>query len=271
MTSSSVLVRRAAECKGGDAYLGGGMSLAECEAACARAPACRYFIWGTETGVKRRQCYHEFTASDECPEGWEPDSFNFYRLVTWRLVGAVQLRRNVECRSSDVHLGTFPGRVDECAAACAGRRGCRYFIFGTGAKAGSCWQEFTDGAECPEGWQADQYDFYELEDAAPPSPSPSLAPPGAAASSTCPPRAAADGDRSAFLSGFVAALALVVALLVARRALPRFAASRSAAGSTMGSKRVPPVSAGEDAGQLLLVSAAGRPPPSDAAAWTCGT
>ena len=33
----------------------------------------------------------------------------------------------------------------------------------------------------------------------------------------------------------------------------------------------PPVSAGEDAGQLLLVSAAGRPPPSDAAAWTCGT
>ena len=40
---------------------------------------------------------------------------------------------------------------------------CRFFIFGTGDKAGWCWHEFTDRASCPEGFEEDQYDFYELK------------------------------------------------------------------------------------------------------------
>lgn len=161
MTSNaSVLLRSGAECSAGDAYLGGSMTLSACQSACHNTLGCRYFVFGH--GAKAGECYHEFTSDAACPEGWQIDDYDFYQLVTWRHVGSVSLRRHVECRSADAKLGDFPGRVDECAAACARKTGCHYFIFGTGYKEGSCWHEHTSDDDCPEGFEVDEYDFLEL-------------------------------------------------------------------------------------------------------------
>ena len=159
--SGAALLRRSAECHSSDRYLGTFLTLAQCQAACAAVPACRFFLFGV--GAKAGRCYHEFTMDATCPEGWQADNYTFYERVSWSRLGSAVLRRHAECSSADFKLGEFPGRVDLCAAACARRAGCHYFIFGTGRKAGHCWHEFTHADECPEGWEADEYDFYELE------------------------------------------------------------------------------------------------------------
>ena len=38
----------------------------------------------------------------------------------------------------------------------------KYFIFGKPHKRNKCYQEYTSSASCPEGWDPDMYDFYEL-------------------------------------------------------------------------------------------------------------
>ena len=46
---------------------------------------------------------------------------------------------------------------------CARRPGCVYFIYGTGGKKrGDCYVEHTATAACTEGWEADDFDTYEL-------------------------------------------------------------------------------------------------------------
>ena len=78
---------------------------------------------------------------------------NDYRLV----------KTNAECASGDLKLGEF-ATVAECAAACR-QSACRFFIYGHDyepTKRGHCWHEFTYDASCPEGWEEDGYDFYEL-------------------------------------------------------------------------------------------------------------
>ena len=63
-----------------------------------------------------------------------------------------------ECKSRDTHMGSF-GTVDECAAAVT-QHGGKYFVYGTGRKAGKCYVEKTSDATCSEGWESDLYDFY---------------------------------------------------------------------------------------------------------------
>ena len=92
---------------------------------------------------------------------------NDYRLV----------KTNAECASGDLKLGEF-ATVAECAAACR-QSACRFFIYGhdyAPTKRGHCWHEFAYDASCPEGWEEDEYDFYELV-WTPPAPPPA-APPG---------------------------------------------------------------------------------------------
>ena len=52
--------------------------------------------------------------------------------------------------------------VAECAVACRALSECRYFVFGTGQKAGYCYWEKTNSRDCSEGWENDKYDFYEV-------------------------------------------------------------------------------------------------------------
>jgi len=77
------LVKANVECKSGDSRLqpgGSGMmiSLTACAVAAKNRKGTKYFIFGT--GSKKGYCYAEHTSSERCPEGWESDSYNFYKL-----------------------------------------------------------------------------------------------------------------------------------------------------------------------------------------------
>jgi len=65
-----------------------------------------------------------------------------------------------ECKSSDSFLGKF-SNVEDCANR-AGETGSQFFVYGTDSKAGKCYNEFTRSASCPEGWERDSYNFYEI-------------------------------------------------------------------------------------------------------------
>ena len=45
---------------------------------------------------------------------------------------------------------------------CKYKSGCKYFVKGTGGWEEYCYWEKTNSADCPEGWDDDSYDFYEL-------------------------------------------------------------------------------------------------------------
>ena len=46
---------------------------------------------------------------------------------------------------------------------CKNKDGCKYFIKEPGDDA-KCYWEKTSSADCPEGWDEDSYDFYELKE-----------------------------------------------------------------------------------------------------------
>ena len=53
-------------------------------------------------------------------------------------------------------------QVAQCRNKCAQTNGCRFFIFGINNKKGQCYWEKTNSASCPQGWETDNYDFYEI-------------------------------------------------------------------------------------------------------------
>ena len=74
-------VRYAAECNSEDEWLGSFKSLMECALACQATHGCVYFVYGN--GLKNKKCYWEKTTKTQnevCPEGWEEDHYDFYRL-----------------------------------------------------------------------------------------------------------------------------------------------------------------------------------------------
>ena len=58
------------------------------------------------------------------------------------------------------NTGTF-GSVDECAFAWETGREVLYFR--TPYESGACYYEHTDSPTCPEGYEPDDYNFYQLE------------------------------------------------------------------------------------------------------------
>jgi hypothetical protein len=85
-------------------------------------------------------------------------AYDYFKLVD-DVDAYVLTQSGSECQSSDTWLGWF-STVQQCADACRNGDFCRYFIYGTGSKAGNCYEEYTDAATCPEGWESDEYDFY---------------------------------------------------------------------------------------------------------------
>ena len=65
-----------------------------------------------------------------------------------------------ECTSDDTSIGTGMS-IQQCSDKCRTTSGCRFFIHGTGTKAGNCYHEKTISSSCSEGWEVDQYNFYE--------------------------------------------------------------------------------------------------------------
>ena len=71
------------------------------------------------------------------------------------------LHSGAECASGDTDLGQQVS-LEECAAACLDKADCTFFIYGYGSKEGSCYHESTTSAECGEGWESDDYNFYHV-------------------------------------------------------------------------------------------------------------
>ena len=65
-----------------------------------------------------------------------------------------------ECNSADTQIGTGM-TLQQCSEKCRVTLGCRFFVLGTGNKDGQCYYEKTNSAACEEGWEVDQYNFYE--------------------------------------------------------------------------------------------------------------
>ena len=73
-----------------------------------------------------------------------------------------KVNSGVECVSNDEKLGSF-SKVEECANACRNKTECHFFVYGTGTiKSGWCYWEKTSNSLCHEGWEDDDYDFYQL-------------------------------------------------------------------------------------------------------------
>ena len=90
------------------------------------------------------------------------DAWRYFRYTIGEgaLPGNKLLRADAECRSADVDLGR-QRNLAACTSACAAAADCEFFIFGKGSKAGDCYYENTE-EDCPEGWETDEFDFYEL-------------------------------------------------------------------------------------------------------------
>jgi hypothetical protein len=85
-------------------------------------------------------------------------------LVLVSCIGHALLNMGVECQSvvGEVYFG-LKDFVDECAEACRGSSGCKYFIYGTGSKTKRCYMEGVTSDSCgPDGYEIDEYDFYKL-------------------------------------------------------------------------------------------------------------
>ena len=71
------------------------------------------------------------------------------------------IKEQSECNSNDLWLGKRS--LKSCAEECARRRDCRFFIHGKeGTKLDDCYVEYTVGRKCPEGWEEDAFDFWEI-------------------------------------------------------------------------------------------------------------
>ena len=68
-----------AECDSSDDWLGDFSNVQECADECASKPQCQFFTYGT--GSDSNKCFWEKTSSASCPEGWDSDSYNFYRSL----------------------------------------------------------------------------------------------------------------------------------------------------------------------------------------------
>ena len=160
---------------------------------------CKFFIYGF--GSRQGKCFMEKTSYDAlgllpCPQGWAVKDYNFYEITDRQRrnypyppppppspsappppplpppsphpppTPRYELKKSdAECDSNDVYLGhadTVGSCADLCASSYDSGRECRFFIYGKGYKHGSCWMEMTNTSSCVEGWEADEYDFYEL-------------------------------------------------------------------------------------------------------------
>jgi len=245
------LVRTGVECLSNDTLLAEVLTPAGCARRCKSTPGCEFFIHGF--GAKAGRCYQEYTASETCIEGWEDDLYDFYKLndspadTPELLDGGSTLFPSPELDthfSYDIQLTSTSASVDasfhrikagyecddgantklhnvdtpqECANSCATSGNCTFFLFGFNTKRKQCWVEWTQSADCPEGWEKDDFDFYMLLPAvprAPPSPpSPPASPPAPPALPPMPPPVYPSMEHgTGFIAGMLAGSGFMMAV-----------------------------------------------------------
>merc|ERR1712072_635827 len=164
------------ECNSKEHDYGEVASVKACADKCKATKGCNFFVFGT--GDKAGKCDWEKTTSASCPEGWQKDEYDFYKMngasakeedrrrrrAAEVLKSATLVKKGYECNSKEHDYGEVAS-VKACADKCKATKGCNFFVFGTGDKAGKCDWEKTTSASCPEGWQKDEYDFYKMNGA----------------------------------------------------------------------------------------------------------
>ena len=79
------LIKSGVECNSNSVLLGSVSTLAECADKCRLKVDCNFFIYGNwidDTGSNSRRCYEEKTNSAVCTEGFKPNSYDFYQLLS---------------------------------------------------------------------------------------------------------------------------------------------------------------------------------------------
>jgi len=108
-------VKSNVECKSGDNSMGTMNSVKDCANA-VRADGGRFFIYGT-SWAKKGWCYKENAAAENCPEGWESDSYSFYS-VPGSCHSCVNGQNDGVCIYSDKHAACLnPGGSHYCKSA----------------------------------------------------------------------------------------------------------------------------------------------------------
>merc|ERR1711871_1335913 len=100
------------------------------------------------------RCYCEAQDSESCTR--TNNDYDRYDLE----VSACLVRSNHECKSGDEDLGK-KATLQECKNAVKENKG-EFFSYGINGNEGQCFKENARVGDCPDGWQADQFDFYRL-------------------------------------------------------------------------------------------------------------
>lgn len=153
----ALLIHANVKCNSRDAMRGTLSSAAACADA-VKAAGGTFFIFGK--GRKSGKCWHEFTASSSCTQGFRKDDYDFYKVAAEGATTAVLTRAGGKCNARETYIATAADASD-CARQVEAKGGM-YFSFGTGRKAGKCYQEHTRAEHCPEGFVDDNYDFYKV-------------------------------------------------------------------------------------------------------------
>jgi hypothetical protein len=170
MRVKAKLLKTRHECKAKGVFLGSFPSVTKCSKEVLKNGG-QFFNYGNFLH-KSGKCYMKKTEFEDCPEGWEPDMYDFYRFQ-WTLMQSARsigesegrlIKENVQCKSPDEYVGWFVS-LEKCARAVKEKQG-QFFIYGKKMKKWLCYLESTDSEECPEGFQKAHYDFYEVADVA---------------------------------------------------------------------------------------------------------
>ena len=72
------ILEKGKECKSADTKMGDSINAGECAQKVKEAGGA-FFIFSNDV-TKHKRCYIENTATANCDEGWEDDSYDFYEI-----------------------------------------------------------------------------------------------------------------------------------------------------------------------------------------------
>ena len=75
--SGSLLVKLGHECNSKDQQIGVFPHFKDCELACRNKKGCKFFLYGNHKN-SNGVCFWETTASENCPERWRSNVYDFY-------------------------------------------------------------------------------------------------------------------------------------------------------------------------------------------------
>lgn len=132
LVQKPLLVRSGVRCLSQEMKLQSQTKLSLCAERAAQYDAV-YFAYGS--GVEAGECLVEYTANEQCYEGFQAAAFSFYKLEPF-MVKVIPSRFGVQCDSMTETLGTFE-TPEECGKW-AVIAGYKFFGFGLRTVAGEC-------------------------------------------------------------------------------------------------------------------------------------